>query len=108
MHLTQASPELSITGQITTDDIPMLAEAGFRAIICNRPDDEEPGQPPYEDIVAAATAFGIELRYQPVRNVTPSDGAEFGVLFEALPKPVLAYCRSGARCTNLWMLSGKA
>lgn len=35
------SHEISITGQITPDQVPMLAENGFKTIINNRPDGEE-------------------------------------------------------------------
>lgn len=106
MQLTKASDDLAITGQITANDIANLAGAGFKSVICNRPDHEEPGQPTFDEIAAAAVEHGLEIRHQPVRDIAASDAAEFGAIYAELPKPVLAYCRSGARCTNLATLSG--
>jgi sulfide:quinone oxidoreductase len=81
--------------------------AGFRAVICNRPDGETSDQPCCEDIEAAVKASGLAWRMQPVRSggVTQADADAFGALMAELPKPVLAYCRSGTRCATLWCLS---
>ena len=53
------SHQISITGQITPDQVPMIAENG--TIINNRPDGEEPGQPTSADIEAAAQQSGLAL-----------------------------------------------
>jgi sulfide:quinone oxidoreductase len=44
---------------------------------------------------------------QPVRSggVTQADADAFGALMAELPKPVLAYCRTGTRCATLWCLT---
>ncbi|XWN34148.1 MAG: TIGR01244 family sulfur transferase [Devosia sp.] len=99
--------ELSVTGQITTGDIKALADNGFRAIICNRPDGEGPDQPAFAEIEAAAKAVGIEAIYQPVvpGRITDDQAAGFGEIMAALPKPVLAYCRTGTRSATLWALN---
>ena len=34
------SPELSVSAQIRPEDLPALAAAGYRAVVCNRPDGE--------------------------------------------------------------------
>ena len=102
---------LSVSPQITADDIVAIKEAGFRAILCNRPDGEEPGQPTFEEIEKAAADSGLAIRHQPVLSgkLDRKDVDAFAALVDELPKPVFAYCRSGTRCITLWALaeSGK-
>jgi sulfide:quinone oxidoreductase len=98
------SETLSVSGQIAADDLAAIRDAGFRAIVCNRPDGEAADQPPFADIAAAARAAGLEARYLPVVSgqLTDEDAAAFRRLMDELPKPVLAYCRSGTRSGQLW------
>ncbi len=98
---------LSVDGQITAADVRGLADRGFRSIVCNRPDGEGPDQPTFEEIEAAAQAAGLQARYLPIvaGTVTDEDAAAFGRAMDELPKPVLAYCRSGTRSATLWSLS---
>lgn len=100
------TPLLSVGGQITAADIGEIAALGFRSVLCNRPDGEEPGQPGFAGIAEAARAAGLEVRYQPISGV-PSDeaAADFAGAMDALPKPVFAYCRSGMRSATAWALS---
>lgn len=94
----------SVSSQLTAADLPGIARAGFRSIICNRPDGEAPDQPTHDRIADAARANGIEMRYLPVTpgRITRADVAAFRDLLRDLPGPVLAYCRSGARSSDLW------
>jgi sulfide:quinone oxidoreductase len=98
---------LSVDGQITAADVRDLVDRGFRSIICNRPDGEGPDQPTFDEIRSAARAAGLEARYLPVEagTVTDEDAAAFGRALDELPRPVLAYCRSGTRSVTLWSLS---
>jgi sulfide:quinone oxidoreductase len=98
------SETLSVSGQIAADDLAAIRDAGFRAIVCNRPDGEAADQPPFADIAAAARAAGLEARYLPVVSgqLTDEDAAAFRRLMDELPKPVLAYCSSGTRSGQLW------
>jgi uncharacterized protein (TIGR01244 family) len=107
MDIRKITEELSVAPQIRADDVSAIAAAGFRAVICNRPDGESSDQPCCEDIEAAVKAAGMAWRMQPVRSggVTQADADAFGALMAQLPKPVLAYCRSGTRCATLWCLS---
>jgi sulfide:quinone oxidoreductase len=50
---------LSVSPQITADDLQAIADQGFRAIICNRPDGEGMDQPNFEEIETAAQALGL-------------------------------------------------
>ncbi len=107
MELHKINDDLSVGSQLDAAAIPIIASKGFRSIVCNRPDGEAQGQPAFAPVEQAAAALGIKAVYQPVPSNVVSDahGATFGKLLEELPKPVLAYCRSGTRCTILWALS---
>jgi len=97
--------DFAVAPQLGPDDMRPLADAGFRSVIINRPDGEGgAGQPRSEDVMRAAREAGLEARYQPVVSgaITSADVAEFSHLLHELPGPVLAFCRSGARCTNLY------
>ena len=103
METTKLSDTLSVTGQVRPDDISQLAKAGFRSVICNRPDNEEPGQPDFAQIAAAAREQGMEARHIPVdaEHTVEMQNAAFARALAELPGPVLAYCRTGNRCTKL-------
>lgn len=107
MQLNKINDALTVSPQITADDIPALKEAGFRSLICNRPDGEGADQPTHEEIETAAKAAGLEVRYLPVQSglVRDEDAVAFGAALRDLPGPVLAYCRSGTRSATLWSLS---
>ncbi|WP_454827199.1 TIGR01244 family sulfur transferase [Paraburkholderia xenovorans] len=113
MEIKKLTDALSVSPQIRVADLPALRAAGFRTVICNRPDGEGPDQPTFAEIAEAARDEGIEARYLPVKSgmVNDSDAALFGEHLRSLPGPVLAYCRSGMRSATLWALScasGKA
>ncbi|NIY75951.1 TIGR01244 family phosphatase [Thalassospira sp. HF15] len=107
MEIKKISDGLSVSPQIVADDVKEIAKLGFRSIVCNRPDGEGSDQPTYEEISSAAKEAGLEVRYQPIvaGKVSDDDASDFGRLFDELPKPVFAYCRTGTRSTTLWSLS---
>ena len=110
MDIRRISEDYAVTGQITSADVPALAAAGFRTLICNRPDGEQPDQPRAREIEAAARAAGLEFRFIPVVSgqLTHDDVAEMARALHEAPGPVLAYCRSGARSTQLHALASQA
>lgn len=107
MERKQLTDMLSIGPQILPDDVAALKEAGFRAIICNRPDGEGADQPSQDEMALAAQAAGVEFRYLPVTPgiVTDEAADAFGKTLGELPGPVFAYCRTGTRSATLWSLS---
>ena len=107
MDARALSPKISVAPQITADDIAKAKAAGFRAIICNRPDGEAADQPVFAEIEAAAKKAGLETRYIPIvaGKVSDEDAATFGKALIELPGPVLAYCRTGTRSATLWSLA---
>jgi len=107
MEIRRIDDDISVAPQITARDLPAIVEAGFKTVICNRPDGEAEDQQVYAEIEAAAQAAGLSIIFQPVssKTVTDEDGVEFGKLLDSATGPVLAYCRTGTRCTVLWCLS---
>ena len=99
--------QISVAPQVKPEDMADFAQQGFRSVICNRPDGEGADQPSFEEIEAAAGKLGMEARYLPIvaGKVGDTDAEEFGRLMESLPKPILAYCRTGTRSATLWSLS---
>ncbi len=97
--------QLSVAPQIALDDLAKAAAQGFRLVINNRPDGEEPGQPTSAQVEAAATAAGLAYVHIPVRgSPTPEQVEAEQQLFATEPGPVLAFCRSGTRSIITWSL----
>ena len=99
--------DLAVLPQIDPSDVAALADMGFKTIINNRPENEEPGQPSIASVEQSAKEAGLGFQSQPVVSgaITFNDVAEFKDLMDQAEKPVLAYCRSGTRCTMLWALA---
>ena len=98
---TRLNDDLSVAPQLEPQAMQLAAQAGFKSVINNRPDFEAgPEQPTSAAIEAAARAAGLEYRYLPVSPMvqTPEEVARFAALLAELPKPILAFCRSGTRC----------
>ena len=96
--------KVSVSPQITPEDIPALAEAGVRAIICNRPDMENPESLSSEHMAKAARAAGLTFADIPLAPGMLSLDiiAAQRDAIDAAQGPVLAYCASGTRSAYLW------
>lgn len=107
MELKQIDATISVSAQITVEDLDAVQEAGFRTLICNRPDGEGNDQPTFHEIEEAARKRGIATHYLPVESgkVSDEEAGEFGMVFDEAPKPILAFCRTGTRSATLWSLS---
>ena len=103
MDIRTIDARLSVSPQIRPEDVPAIAAAGYRTIICNRPDGEDAGQPPAAAIAAAAEASGLAFTHLPVvpGQASDTDAALMANALGNLPGPVLAYCRSGSRSEKL-------
>jgi uncharacterized protein (TIGR01244 family) len=88
-------------------DMQAIKDAGFRAIICNRPDVAGADQPTFNEIATAAKKVGFEAAYLPIVSgkLTDDDARAFDKSLTELPGPVLAYCRTGTRSATLWSLA---
>ena len=99
--------QISVAPQILPEDMAEIAASGFTAIVNNRPDGEDYGQPNGDEVAAAAQAAGLTYTAIPITHSGfshPQIDAMAAVLAEATG-PVLAYCRSGTRSCNLWALA---
>lgn len=102
----QLTPRYHVSPQIAPEDVPALAAAGYKAVICNRPDAEVPAELQSAALRKAVETQGLrfdvlELTHQ---TMTPENVARQKALIEASDGPVLAYCASGTRCSVVWAL----
>lgn len=107
MDIRPLDPALHVAPQIALEDVPALKAAGYAALISNRPDGEEPGQPDAATVRAAAEAAGLAFVHIPVSmsSLGPEEVEALRHALDTLPGPALAFCRSGTRSAILWALS---
>jgi uncharacterized protein (TIGR01244 family) len=107
LELKRINEHVSVSPQISPDDVAAIKAAGFVAIVNNRPDGESPDQPPSAVIEKAAHDAGLAYHYIPLgrEGVTPEMVEETKSVLEGSAGPVFCYCRSGTRSTTLWALS---
>jgi uncharacterized protein (TIGR01244 family) len=93
----------AVAPQITPEQVPEVANLGYRLIINNRPDDEAPGQPTADEVREAAEAAGLDYVHIPVSAASgPTEVAAVREAVEGADGPVLAFCRSGTRSITYW------
>ena len=107
MNISRITDNYAVSPQLRIDEIAHCAELGFVAIICNRPDSEDPGQPSVSDIANECVKAGLAFHHIPVSGMPIPDEAirEQRRLIEASDGPVLGYCRSGQRSLLIWQAS---
>jgi uncharacterized protein (TIGR01244 family) len=105
LTVTQHTAHFATAPQISPQDMAAIAAHGFRTVINNRPDLEGGAEQPTSEAMAqAAKDAGLTYHYLPVISgqITPEQVAQFAATLASAQGPVLAFCRSGARSTNLW------
>ena len=105
LQLKPLTDDFLTAPQLAPADMAELARAGIRSVINNRPDYEAgPGQPTSAAIAQAAREAGLTYAFQPVLShlITEQDVERAAELIAALPKPIVAFCRSGARSGKLY------
>lgn len=104
MHYSKLTENYAVAEQIQPDDVAEIAAQGFVTLICNRPDDEEPGQAQAHEIAAACEAAGIAFYHVPVSGMPIPAAAvqQHRDAIDASAGPVFAYCRSGQRSMVIW------
>lgn len=106
LPIRAVAPDVCVAPQLTPEAMAEVARQGFKSVINNRPDYEHgPDQPTHAAMAAAAQAAGLQYRFLPVDGdyQSPEEIAAFAQLLQNMPRPILAFCRSGARSTRLFM-----
>jgi len=98
----------STASQIELEDLPVILASGYKSVICNRPDGEDGGRhASSKDLAAACEALGLAFSYLPAdaTHLSKEHGMALRRLLADLPAPVLAFCRTGNRSTNIFRLA---
>ena len=106
--ITRISNDFSTAPQLQPTQLAELAAGGFKSVINNRPDGEGgAAQPTSAAIESATTSSGLEYAYLPVvlGKITADEAEAFARLLERLPKPILAFCRTGTRAATLYKMA---
>ena len=104
----RVTADFAVASQLELGDFARAAAAGFRTVVNNRQEGEDPSQPTEAEARAAAQAAGLSFRSVPIApGAPPSPGvvAATAELLEEAPGPVLAYCRTGRRSITAWALA---
>ncbi len=104
MDIREVNSEYSVSGQITPEDLDQIKALGFKSVVCHRPDHESPDQPDFAAIAARAQELGLEITHIPVgpMGVTPDAVRAMVDALDTMQRPMLGYCRSGARSTAIY------
>nr|WP_316655061.1 TIGR01244 family sulfur transferase [uncultured Gellertiella sp.] len=104
MDIRQVDANYAVSGQITVEDLDQIKALGFRSIVCHRPDHESPDQPDFALIAARARELGLTIAHIPVGPMGVTAEAVSGMVdaLDTMERPMLGYCRSGARSTAIY------
>jgi uncharacterized protein (TIGR01244 family) len=104
MDIRQIDDQYSVSGQISVEDLDEIKAMGFQSIVCHRPDHESPDQPDFDAIATRAEELGIMIVHVPVGPMGVTEEAAQGMVdaLDEFPRPMLGYCRSGARSTAIY------
>lgn len=94
----------AVCGQVQQGDIADIAAAGFRTLICHRPDGEEVAQPSATEVANWADAAGLKFILLPFSagELSAEVVEQYRELYRHAERPVLGYCRSGQRAETIW------
>ncbi|MBM1219528.1 TIGR01244 family phosphatase [Ponticoccus sp. SC2-23] len=106
MDIRKITDSYAVSPQIAPEDLPDIVAAGFRTVICNRPDDEVPMELQAETLRIATEAAGLTFIDNPVTHagLNPAMVELQKQALDDSDGPVLAYCASGNRSSIVWSL----
>jgi sulfide:quinone oxidoreductase len=107
MRVLELAHQVYVSGQLFEHDVRLMAKQGVRSIMNNRPDGESMGQPLSADLAKTAEELGMNFLHLPVnpKAITKQVVEEFAKARDELERPLLIFCRSGARSTTMWELA---
>ena len=103
MHIEQLIHQVSVSGQISVNDVQGLVEQGVQLLVCNRPDGEDEGQTDHQLIKDEAERLGLPFKLLAFSSyqITAENRDEFICMIQTRER-IHCYCRSGARSKRLW------
>ncbi len=106
MDIRPLTPAYAVSPQIAPEDCAAIAAAGFKTIICNRPDSEIPADLNAAAVEIAARAAGLAFVVLPIthQTMTLENVKAHRAAIDASDGPTLAYCASGTRSSIIWSL----
>jgi uncharacterized protein (TIGR01244 family) len=104
--MKKISDRLYVAPQLTANDIRQARAQGIAAIINNRPDGEEPGQPSAAQNRSVAEVEQLAYAHIPVTAGQVSEGQvrAFQKALSEAGGPVLAHCKTGTRSATLYAI----
>lgn len=106
MPVTAVSKKLSVSPQPSIEEIRSLRDKGFKTLINNRPDNEEPEQLGTGAEAQAAKHGDLGYAFIPVTagTITEADVRAFQRALHESEGPVFAHCKTGTRSVNLYLI----
>ena len=111
LEITHHHVFLSTAPQASPEDMALVAQKGFASVMNNRPDFEHDDvQPTAQAVAEAAQAAGMDFYNLPFSpsQMTPELLVQFAQVVGQAKKPILLYCRSGARSTAIYRMAVEA
>lgn len=108
LEITRHHVFLSTAPQASPEDMVLVAKQGFASVMNNRPDFEhDADQPTALSVADAAHAVGMDFYDLPfsASRITPELLVQFAQVVGQAKKPILLYCRSGARSTGIFQVA---
>ncbi|MGY6695134.1 MAG: TIGR01244 family sulfur transferase [Roseinatronobacter sp.] len=107
MDIRPLTEAYAVSPQLQPEDMAAIVDAGFKTVVCNRPDGEIPSELHADVMRSAAEAAALHFVFNPVIGgaITMDNVTEQGRAIDESPGPVLAYCASGNRSSIVWALS---
>ncbi|MBR9925144.1 MAG: TIGR01244 family phosphatase [Gammaproteobacteria bacterium] len=95
---------VAITSQLTVEELEQVKAQGFKTVICNCKPGESAEFSEEDAYRFKAAELGLHWVHIPVTpgEYSQADVAAFAQALQQLPRPILAFCRSGKRATHLW------
>ncbi|WP_394427219.1 TIGR01244 family sulfur transferase [Vreelandella stevensii] len=104
MQTKPLEPGVEITSALAVDELKEVKARGFHAVVCHRIEGESEDFPDEAGFREKARQLGLAWVHIPVKpgEYNEADIRAFAEALQQLPRPLLAFCRTGKRATHLW------